>query len=197
VVSVSESRGCGRPAGGSPRGAAGALLAVLALGLAAGCATRPSLPLPPQPVTAEPRDGVAPLTRSYSEVVVRAYFADGDARREVGGADCVLATDGHAASFASPGRVIVPVRSDLAPPLRVSCRAEGREGTAQQPLLRRWADYPPYGYPGPWDPWGYRWGYDRIGYPRSGAWLTLSYPGPYGPWGPYAVYYPDIAVRMR
>lgn len=188
-------KGCRKRGTAAAKGArkrAGLLL--LALGLVAACAARPSLPLPPQPVTVEPESGVSPVTRSHTEVIVRTYFVEDDTRREVGGADCVLATGDYAARFTSPGRVIVPLPAGYAPPLTVTCHVAGREGTARQPALRRWADYPSYD---PWDPWGHY----PFGHRRTGAWLTLSYPAVYGgPWrrsGPHAVYYPDIGVGMR
>jgi hypothetical protein len=166
------------------------------LGLA-GCAAAPQLALPPEPVAVAGRGQAQPVSRLHTEIVVRAFFDDTGALREVGNADCRLSTETFEAAFTSPGRVVVPVFAVGAPVLEVVCAAEGREGRARQPLLRRWIGSPPPGWRDDlyWgDPWGRpRWGpWDGGGWPGDVAWRG----GWWGP-GPYGVFYPDIRVVMR
>jgi hypothetical protein len=170
----------------------GRLAAVLAVAALGGCAAAPRLDLPPTPVAAVPT-GPAPVSRLHTEIVVRAFVEAPDGLREVGGADCLLETEAFEAAFRSPGRVVVPILATRAPALVVTCRADGRQGTVQQPLLRRWVHDVPPGW-GSWRdyPFGSPWG------PGYGGWIgdPVWRGGWYGP-GPYAVFYPDIRVRMR
>jgi hypothetical protein len=169
------------------------ILIIVCLALA-GCATPPRLPLPPEPVVVEGRDGVLPAARLYSEVMVRAFLQDEEGRqREVGNADCRLETRLYTASFRSPARVVVPFYGRTSPPLEVACRAGELSGAVSRSVTYRSADPYPWGYRWghPWDPW-YRDPFHRRG---SGVWLGMDFGAP--AWGRSVLYYPDIGVVMR
>lgn len=181
-----------------------ALLAALAIGLLAGCAgaSRDGIPLPAEAVAVTPRPGAAiPVARQHSEVIVRAFLRDETgARREVGGADCLLAAPHFEARFRSPGRVVVPVPERGAPALDIHCRAAGLEGSARRGVVRD----RPRGWAGhPWhDPfWGPRWPGDPFwGEPRSGVSIGVTIGDPlWDPWWPRRgrAFYPDVEVELR
>jgi hypothetical protein len=179
-------------------------LGALAVAVLAGCAgTTPRLPLPPEPVTVEPRAGEAiPVARSYSEVLVRAFVEDAEGRRrEIGGAECLLEAGALGVRFESPGRVLVPVPRAGAPVLGAGCKAGELAGVARRAPTRVLLE-PPF-YP-PGYPFGYRYGrwYDPFWEPRSGVWLGAPFGDPfwgYGPWGRRALVtgYHDVEVILR
>lgn len=167
---------------------------LLLSGFLASCAatgTAPRLPLPPEPVAVEPREGGAiPVARSYSEVVVRAFVEDGERRlREVGGAECLLEAGEYGVRFDSPGRVLVPVPEAGAPVLGVACTSGARSGIVRRAPER--ARVGPYPFPRR-DPFGRRYGWwdDPFWETRSSVWLGGRFGDPF--WG----YWPDGYRRM-
>jgi hypothetical protein len=160
--------------------------------LLAACATAPGLPVRPELVGVTGADGIAPVARLHSEIVVRTYLEDASGRREVGGADCVLETAIYSAAFRTPARVLVPVYGAGSPTLRFACRADGLRGAAAQRMLSQPV--------GPYDgsPWGYPYGGFDTG-------VVVSVGGPvywgdrYGYYGAAVryFYYPDVGVRLE
>ena len=114
---------------------------ILAGLMLAGCATAPRLPVRPELVSVEGPGGVAPVARLHSEITVRTHLVDpAGSRREVGDADCALATPDYGARFRTPARVLVPIWGPGSPTLDVSCAADDLRGQARQPMLTRWSD---------------------------------------------------------
>lgn len=178
----------------------GRLGTLVLLGGLTGCVSPAArLPLPPEPVAVEPREGASlPVSRSYSEVLVRTYVEDAEGRRrEVGGAECRLEVGEYGVRFGSPGRVLVPVPEVGAPVLGVACRSGALAGTARRAPARGWGDsyrfsrhYRPGRSSGWWgDPfWGMRsgvWLGDPFWIDRTWGYRTL----PAG--------YPDVEVILR
>jgi hypothetical protein len=182
------------------------LVLVVAM-LGAGCAgtTRTGLPLPAEPVAVTPRAGASlPVTRSYSEIVVRTFLRDEEnRRREVGGATCRVDAPAFAAEIRSPARVLVPVPRAGAPALDVTCIAGELSGAARRGIVREprdpfWND--PF-WPSPWgDPFWRPWPGDPYWDRRSGVSVGVGIgtgPG----WGRWprrgGAYYPDVEVELR
>lgn len=173
------------------------LAGLIALVVVAACAAQPRLPVRPELVGVTGADGVAPVARLHSEIVVRSFIRDPEGRREVGGADCTIDTALYSARFRTPGRVLVPVYGAGSPALRVSCRAEALQGTRVQRMLSQ--PIGPYydGSPGMY-PYGYPYG-------GIGTGVVVSVGGPvywgdrYGYYGPRPryFYYPDVDVYLE
>lgn len=150
--------------------------------LLAGC-SQSGLPL--GPTVAVPA-GRFDVVQGQADLVVRTFVEDeAGVVREVGGADCAVASILFSARLTTPARFVFPSFGPQSPTLAFECRAGDLAGRAEQGVVSRWVRYPgawpgpgpwPYGYGG----WGGPWGWDGWG---GSSYVTFAYP--------------DVAVWLR